>query len=105
MTQFVVYENRNQNSREAYPYVVDVQNNLLDSLNSRLVIPLTSYGHWGDLNISNLCPIITIDDVRYVLLTHQMTTVPVSALKTPVTSLDHYRDDIVSAIDFLVTGI
>ncbi len=105
MVQFTLYENQNQNSREAYPYFVDVQNSLLDSLTTRLVIPLTRYGYLDDSNISNLCPKITVNDDNYVLLTHQMTNIPVSALKAPVISLDHLRDDIIAAIDFLITGI
>jgi len=41
MSQFTLYENTNEESREAYPYFVDIQNGLLDSINTRLVIPLT----------------------------------------------------------------
>ncbi|TAN67806.1 MAG: hypothetical protein EPN17_10565 [Methylobacter sp.] len=37
MAQFMVYENQNQDSKQVYPYFVDVQNNLLETLNSRLV--------------------------------------------------------------------
>ncbi|MEA3412193.1 MAG: CcdB family protein [Pseudomonadota bacterium] len=105
MAQFTLYENQNQDSREAYPYFVDIQNALLDTLNSRLVIPLTPSTYLDDSAISNLCPKITVDDNSYALLTHQMTNVPVSALKKPVASLMHLRDNINAAIDFLVTGI
>lgn len=105
MAQFALYENQNPDSRESYPFFVDVQNSLLDSLNSRLVVPLTSYRNLDESNISNLCPIITLHEERFVVLTHQMTNVPTSALKVAVTSLDYLRDDIIAAIDFLVTGI
>jgi len=40
-----------------------------------------------------------------VLLTHQMTSVPCSTLKNKVTSLEHYRYEILGAIDLLLTGI
>ncbi len=105
MSQFTLYENQNPDSREAYPYFVDVQNALLDSLNTRLVIPLTPLKYLGDSNIGNLCPTTTFDGNQLVLLTHQMTNVPVSALKSDIGSLEHLRDEIISAIDFLVTGI
>lgn len=105
MTQFTLYKNQNRKSKEAYPYFVDIQNDLLDTLSSRLVIPLTPCIYLDDSNISNLCPKTTLDDECFVLLTHQMTNVPLSALKTPVTSLEHLRDDIIAAIDLLVTGI
>lgn len=105
MTQFTLYENQNPDSKDNYPYFIDVQNNLLDSINSRLVIPLASYEFLGKSNISNLCPKTTVNNESFVLLTHQMTNVPLSALKVPLASLEHMRDEIIAAIDFLVTGI
>jgi toxin CcdB len=105
MAQFTVYRNQNPDSKTTYPYFVDVQNDLLESLNSRLVVPVTRQEHLGNSNISNLCLKITINDDICVMLTHQMTTVPLAALKVPVSSLAHLRNDIVAAIDFLITGI
>ncbi len=105
VAQFTLYENQNQDSKEAYPFFVDVQNGLLNSLNTRLVIPLTPHRNLDHSNISNLCPTTTIDDVDFVLLTHQLTNVPVSALKAPVASLENLRDDLIAAVDFLITGI
>ena len=104
MGQFMLYKNTSEESSETYPYFVDIQNDLLDALNSRLVIPLTAAKSLS-ANISNLCPITTVDDEEFVLLTQQMTNVPVSALQRPAGSLAHLRDDIVSAVDFLITGI
>ncbi len=37
MGQFTLHENLSRDSKETYPYFVDVQNGLLDSLNTRLV--------------------------------------------------------------------
>lgn len=105
MAQFMVYENQNQESKQMYPYFVDVQNAFLDSLNSRLVIPLTSCKYLDNSVISMLCPQVVIESVTFVLLTHQMTNVPSSALKVPVISVEFLRDEIVTALDFLVTGI
>ncbi len=104
MGQFVLYENTNPDSRDAYPYFVDIQNNLLDSLTTRLVVPLTPVKHLAN-PITKLCPLVSVENEQFVLLTHQMTTVPFSALQTPVGSLEDLRDDIISAVDFLLTGI
>ncbi|MBE4112240.1 plasmid maintenance protein CcdB, partial [Vibrio parahaemolyticus] len=41
MSQFSLYKNNDKNTATAYPYFVDVQSELLDTLNTRLVIPLT----------------------------------------------------------------
>ncbi|MDH5432752.1 MAG: CcdB family protein [Gammaproteobacteria bacterium] len=105
MNQFKVYKNDNKESNEAYPYLIDVQNDLLSDLNSRLVIPLSKYTSINDLTVEKLCPIIEIKDEKYVLLTNQMATVPVSILKNEICQLENYRYEIVNAIDFLITGI
>lgn len=104
MPQFTVYENQNSDSKQAYPYFVDVQNDLLDNLNSRLVIPLSASKNSSLLAISHLCPTLTIQGEPFTLLTQQMTNVPVSALSMPVVEADQYRNDIIAAIDFLITG-
>ncbi len=41
MSQFTLYKNNDKSTASTYPYFVDVQSELLDSLNTRLVIPLT----------------------------------------------------------------
>ena len=105
MTQFTLYENQNKDSKSAYPYFLDIQNNLLDTLNSRLVIPVAHSKSLSESNITNLCPTVTVEDESYILLTQQMTNVPTAALSVPVVSLEHIRDEVVAAIDFLVTGI
>lgn len=105
MSQFLLYENLNVDSKDAYPYFVDVQHSLLDSLNTRLVIPLTPLTYLAGTKIGNLCPTTIFEGNQFVLLTHQMTNVPVSALQSSVSSLEHLRGQIVAAIDFLVTGI
>jgi toxin CcdB len=105
MEQFALYKNENKNSKKAYPYFVDVQSDLLSDLNSRIVIPLSAQKTLSNLNVKRLCPIIKIDEDAYILLTHQMTSVPCSALKKEVTTLEHCRYDILGAIDLLLTGI
>ncbi len=105
MQQFTLYENQSRESRDVYPYFVDVQSNLLDSLNTRVVIPLTPHRCMDDMSISTLCPTTTIQGDTYVLLTHQITSVPISALEESVVSLDELRDEIIAASDLLITGI
>lgn len=41
MSQFSLYKNNDKRTVTAYPYFIDVQSELLDTLNTRLVIPLT----------------------------------------------------------------
>ena len=105
MSQFTLYKNENKNSKKTYPYLVDVQNDFFDELSSRIVIPLSPHKILNQTNAKKLCPIIIVNDEQYVLLTHQMTSMPKTMLKKRVTSLESLRYEILGAIDFLMTSI
>lgn len=105
MAQFSLYKNENRSSNKTYPYFVDVQNDLLGDLNSRLVIPLSSHDTLNKTDAKRLCPVIHLDQGEFVLLTHQMTSVPQSTLKIKVASLEDFRYEILAAIDMLISGI
>jgi len=105
MSQFTLYKNENKSSNKVYPYFVDVQNDLLDELNSRVVIPLSPYNSLIKNNVKRLCPKIEITKKPYILLTQQMTSVPRSILTKKVASLEKFRYEILGAIDLLITGI
>jgi toxin CcdB len=105
MSQFTVYRNEDDSSNETYPYFIDIQNSLLDDLNSRLVIPLSKQSSSNNISAKKLCSVLQVNNDNFVMLTHQMTTVPKSILKTKIISLESYRHEITDAIDFLITGI
>jgi toxin CcdB len=105
MEQFTLFKNENKASKKVYPYLVNVQNDILDELNSRIVIPLSPYDALDKTVAKRLCPILNLDKHRFVLLTHQMTSVPKSSLKQKVISFEKYRYEILGAIDLLLTGI
>ncbi|MUH73206.1 CcdB family protein [Psychrosphaera haliotis] len=105
MSQFFLYKNQDSSSSKAYPYFVNVQSDLLSSLDSRMVIPLTPLELIESKAPSYLCPIIHIEQGDFVILTQQMTSVPVKILKDEVNDLSTFRNEIVAALDFLITGI
>ena len=105
MPQFDYYANTDKDTKITYPFIVDVQDAILDRLNSRVVIPLTPLSNLVKSFPKNLCPEITIEDKEYVLLTHQMASVSTRTLSNCEGSLAHIRTEIISAIDFLITGI
>ena len=105
MSQFTVYENKDKGTKKTYPYFLNVQNDLLDELNSRVVIPFSTPGSIKHRDAKKLCPIIKIKGIGFVLLTHQITTVPESYLSSKVDEVDAFRTEIISAIDLLFTGI
>lgn len=85
--------------------LIDVQNALLSDLNSRLVIPLAPHKALNNTDAKRLCPVIHLEGGHFVLLTHQMTSVPKSILKIKVTSLESFRYEILAAIGMLISGI
>ena len=103
--QFDVYVNTDKDTNNTYPYFIDIQSPLLDSLNSRAVIPLTPAKKASKSYPKNLCPNVEISRKDYVLLTHQITSVPLGLLKNKKAALQSNRTEIIDAIDFLVTGI
>ena len=105
MSQFSVYENRDKATKKTYPYFLNVQNDLLAELNSRVVIPFSTPGAIKHRDAKKLCPTIQIQNKVFVLLTHQITTVPESLLSSKVDQVDTFRTEIISALDLLFTGI
>ena len=104
MKQFDVYANTDSDTNQAYPYFVDIQTELLEALNSRVVIPLTAaLPNKGLAN--NICPKVEISAKQYYLLTYQITTVSSSFLRKHESSLLLNRTDILNSLDFLISGI
>ncbi|MGL5954484.1 MAG: CcdB family protein [Providencia rustigianii] len=105
MKQFTVYKNKSRN-KQAYPYFIDVQADMLSYLNTRLVMPLTQKTN-SNSQVKVLTPVITIDQIDYVVLTTMLTTTDVKNLKAEdsVMSASHLRDQLVSAIDTMILGI
>ncbi|WDE09125.1 CcdB family protein [Thalassomonas viridans] len=105
MSQFDVYENPSKKSREAYPYIIDVQNALISDITTRIVIPLGRLSRFRNKQMDGLTPIIKYKSEELILLTPQIASIPASLLKNPIGSLETMRDEIIAAIDFAITGI
>ena len=52
-----------------------------------------------------LTPEIQYEGEDLILLTPQISSVPAKTLATPVGSLPHFREQIIHALDFAITGI
>ena len=104
MSQYSVYANTNPSTKSIYPYLLDVQSPLLDSLDTRLVIPLSLKSKFSDKSMKNLTPIILINGVEYIILTPQMAAIQKKHLGAFVVECSINRTEILSSIDFLITG-
>jgi len=102
MNDFQLFRNRSNSKRE-FEYLLNIQSNLLQDLTSRLVIPVVKKSILNSC-VKNLNPEITIGEITYVVLTQQIAAVPKEILGEPVISIEINRTEILSAIDFLITG-
>jgi len=105
MSQFDVYLNPSKKSREAYPYIIDIQNALISDIATRIVIPLGKFSQFNNEKMDGLTPLIEYENEHFILLTPQISSMPVNLLKNPVGSVESLRDEIIAAIDFAITGI
>lgn len=103
MAQFDVYENRNPDSKQAIPYLLDVQADLLSHLGTRVVVPLVS-ATILDQAINHLNPQFVIDKKQVVMSTAEMAGISMHILGEKVISLKDRRDEIITALDFLIMG-
>ncbi|QQP92282.1 CcdB family protein [Skermanella sp. TT6] len=69
-------------------YLIDIQANVSDSLNTRVIIPLMERQQ-APKPAKRLNPVFVIGDLEVVMVTQYITAVPISALKSPVATLGY----------------
>ena len=84
-------------------YVLDVQSDLLDQLNTRIVIPLLPLDQ-SPTPARRLNPIFILDQKQCVLVTQFLSAIPLTSLGKPVGNLADHFADITAAMDMLTHG-
>ncbi len=105
MPQFAVHRNPNPATRTSIPLLLDVQNDLLEDLGTRVVIPLYRLAALDGQTIQRLMPSLEIDGETYVAVTPELAGVPRKLLGVKIADLSDRRYEIVGALDFLFAGI
>lgn len=98
MARFDVFPNPNGRG-----FLLDVQANLLDGLNTRIVVPLIPASS-APLPAKRLNPVLDIEAEPHVMFTQFMAAVPVAILKAPIASLAEHDVEIGNALDMLFVG-
>lgn len=104
MSQCDVYENVNEDTSRMIPYLLDVQSDLLEKLTTRVVVPLVALSTMGR-PIQHLNPTFRVGSVLVLMSTAELAGVPIQSLGKKVGTLKDRRDEIISALDFLFTGL
>ncbi len=100
MARFDVYPNPDPDERRHTPFVLDVQNDHLGPMESRVVIPLRTPQALGAA-VRNLNPGWVIAGKSVVLDTAHIAAIHSSFLRRPVAQLSQERADVVEALDTL----
>lgn len=104
MEQFTVYENPNSDSKSSIPYLLNVQNDLLNNLNTRVVVPMCYSSSMNNKQLEYVSPVFKIKGRNCIMLTPQLAGIPIANLGQPVVNLTEFRSDIIAALDFLIIG-
>lgn len=104
MARFDVYINTGKHAKTT-PYLLDIQSDLLDELDSRVVIPLRRLSDFPQVRLpTRLTPIVAIEGKEFIIETPKIGAVPRSVLKSPISTLADEQTLITAAIDFLFQG-
>ena len=105
MAQFSVHRNSNAATRATFPFLLDVQTDLLGELGTRVVVPMCSASSMKGKLVRNLMPTFAIEGKQYAMLTPQLAGLSTKLLGPKVAELSDKRAEIVAALDLLITGI
>lgn len=100
MARFDVYRHPDAAFRKITPFLLDVQNDFIDSVGSRVVMPLRAARLFG-LPMRDLNPMFEVDGVQVVLDAATIAAFPAAELRSPVVNLTAQADLIVNALDTL----
>lgn len=103
--QFDVFPNPSPRMREKYPFVVDIQNDLLGSLATRMVVPLATTQLASSEVPRGLCPVFKVQGQQLMLLPFEAAPMPKRLLKTGVQSLKLSAGEIIAAMDAVISGV
>ncbi len=105
MAQFDVYKNPSKQTREYFPYLLDIQNPLLEDIATRIVVPLGLPKGFLSQGMKNLTPEMEYKGQSLILAVPQIASISKSVLSVVDGSLADCRDVVIAALDFAIVGI
>ena len=102
MAQFDLFRHP-RNKR--YPFLLDIQADLLRDLATRVVAPLTPLKRLRGKPISRLNPVVAVEGAEYAILFQELAALPATAIGETVGSLRGRGDELIAALDLLFTSV
>lgn len=84
-------------------WLLDVQADILQGLNTRIVVPLLPVGE-APVRAARLNPTFVIEDVEVSMVTQYLAAVLTSTVRDPVANLSRHHREIIDALDMLFVG-
>ena len=100
MARFDVYVNPDSAERKRVPFLLDIQNDHIKNLQTRVVVPLWDSA-MVQTPISDLNPVFQVGDRQVVMDTSALAAVPLVVLQSAVGSIAAHQLAIQNAVDSL----
>lgn len=104
MAQFDIHRNLNSGTRKLFPYLLNVQSDLLDMMSTRVVVPLIVKSEIKQA-ARYLNPQFRIKSTELIMDTPEIAGVPKKILGDIVGSAANRRTEIIAALDLLFLGV
>ena len=101
--QFDVFANPSRQGTEERPYVVVIQAAFLDSMPTRLCVPLVATRFLRPT--PRLNPQLTVAGQMLYFHPAEIAPIPARLLRAAIANFEHERDRIVAAVDLVFTGV
>ncbi|MEO8248003.1 MAG: CcdB family protein [Burkholderiales bacterium] len=89
---------------EQYPFVVDVQSDVLQDLATRMVVPLATTGLIGGDLPQRLSPSFVVRNQTLMLVAFEAAAINKRVLKTSVASIKDRAHEVIAAMDAVLSG-
>ena len=103
MAQFDVYTNPMVDQRTRIPYWLDLQSDHIAQLQTRVIIPLRNAKTTG-LRIEGLQPMVNVAKQSLCADVPSLASFPSRLLKNPIARIDVNRHELISALDYMISG-
>lgn len=105
MKQFFAYVNTNARSASEYPYLLNIQSDLVDFIDTSVMVPLHRVPSERAPSPATLSPVLTIAGEQFVMMTPLISVIEKARVGQEAHDLSTQRHAIMAALDFLISGI
>lgn len=103
MARFDVHRHPLVTRRRTIPYLLSIQSDALDYLETRIVVPLVLEKAFGP-RVTFLHPLVDVENGKVVLAMNELVAVDRALLGPSVANLQMHATEIVTALDYLISG-